>query len=53
MHRMGSDTHGPRKEDEDDHDWCPRLDRRLPYPCRDIARWRLRTVGFYNHSFVH
>jgi protocatechuate 3,4-dioxygenase beta subunit len=29
MHKMGSDTHGPRKEDEDDHDWCPRLDRRV------------------------
>jgi hypothetical protein len=29
MERMGSDTHASRKEDEEDHDWCPRLDRRV------------------------
>ena len=29
MERMGTDTHALRKEDDDDHDWCPRLDRRV------------------------
>ena len=29
MERMGSDIHAPRKEDGDDHDWCPKLDRRV------------------------
>jgi Bacterial Ig-like domain (group 3)/Dioxygenase len=29
MERMGPDTHALRKEDEEDHDWCPRLDRRV------------------------
>jgi hypothetical protein len=29
MNKMGPDTLGSQKEDEDDHDWCPRLDRRV------------------------